>query len=156
MAETAAPRPIVPADLDRIAAIERAIFPDPWSRRAFAETLARSSARGFALDDAEGQVIGYGVCALAADEGEILNLAVDPARRRRGAGRRLLAAMLDWLAAGGVREVFLEVRASNAAAIGLYARSGFRHLGIRKGYYSGPREDALTMVLELGRRQALE
>jgi len=86
----------------------------------------------------------------------ILNLAVDPGVRRRGAGRRLLGAMLNWMASEGAREVFLEVRASNVAALALYERSGFRHLGIRKGYYAGPREDALTMVLEMGPRQALE
>jgi len=156
MTEGPGPRAIDDADLDRVAAIEKEIFPDPWSRRAFAETLARSAAKGFALDDDTGRLIGYGVCVVAADEGEILNLAVDPGVRRRGAGRRLLGAMLNWMASEGAREVFLEVRASNVAALALYERSGFRHLGIRKGYYAGPREDALTMVLEMGPRQALE
>ena len=156
MPDSPAPRPLVDGDLGRVAAIERAIFPDPWSRTAFAQTLARPTVRGFALDDRSGRLIGYGICSLAADEGEILNLAVDPAARRQGAGRQLLTAMLDWLASQGAREAFLEVRASNAPAIALYAASGFRRLGSRKGYYTGPREDALTMVLEVGSGHALE
>lgn len=150
------PRPLAAADLDRVAAIERVTFPDAWSRDAFAHTLARPSAWGVALDDEQGTLVGYGICAVAADEGEILNLAVDPASRRRGAGRRLLEAMVTWLEGHGVRDVFLEVRASNAAAIALYERSGFRRLGVRKGYYRGPTEDAVTMRLEVGMRHAVK
>ncbi len=151
-----APRPLRPADLDRAAAIEQATFPDPWSRDAFRHTLAGPSAFGFALDDEGGALIGYGICTQVADEGEILNLAVDPGARRRGAGRRLLAAMLDFLESRGVREVFLEVRASNQPAIALYEASGFGRLGIRRGYYRRPTEDAVTMRLEVSRRHALK
>lgn len=150
------PRPLVAADLAAVAAIEAAIFPDPWSRRSFAATLARPGVRGFALDDEAGRLIGYGLCSVAADEGEILNLAVEPSSRGQGAGQRLLRAMLGWLAGAGVRTVFLEVRRSNAAAIALYAGSGFRSTGLRRGYYSHPREDALTMALEVSPGHALE
>jgi ribosomal protein S18 acetylase RimI-like enzyme len=64
--------------------------------------------------------------------------------------------MLGWLAASGAQRVFLEVRRSNAAAIGLYERSGFRPVGVRRGYYASPREDALTMALEVGPGHAIE
>jgi ribosomal-protein-alanine N-acetyltransferase len=150
------PRPLVTADLAAVVAIEAAIFPDPWSRRSFAATLGRPGVRGFALDDEAGRLIGYGVGSLAADEGEILNIAVEPSARGRGAGRQLLRAMLDWLAGAGAGRVFLEVRRSNAAAIALYEGSGFRSTGVRRGYYAKPREDAVTMVLEVGLGHALE
>jgi ribosomal-protein-alanine N-acetyltransferase len=156
MASYRAPRSLVPADLDRVAEIERTTFSDPWSRRAFAETLVRREVRGFAVDDERGVLAGYGLCAVAADEGEILNVAVDPGARGRGVGRSIVVAMLDHLRGSGVRRVYLEVRCSNEAAIGLYRAAGFRPLAKRQGYYVRPREDALTMVLEMPSREALE
>src|SRR5262249_392113 len=150
------PRPVAAADLARIAEIERAIFPDPWSRQSFVETLARTGVRALAVDDGEGHLVGYGVCSLAADEGEILNLAVDPASRRRGIGRRLLSAMLSGLVAAGAGRVYLEVRGSNEAAITLYERTGFQRMGVRRAYYRRPKEDAVTMVLEVGSTNALK
>jgi ribosomal-protein-alanine N-acetyltransferase len=147
------PRPTVralaPADLAAVVRIERAAFPDPWSANAFRETLAREAARGVVLEDDGGHCIGYGICVLAADEGEILNLAVDPKHRRQGSGRALALAMLDLLKTGGAGRVYLEVRRSNEAAIGLYRALGFVPLGERRAYYSQPREDALTMVLDV-------
>jgi ribosomal-protein-alanine N-acetyltransferase len=143
------PRPLAEADLDRVAEIERATFPDPWSRRSFAETIEREQVRALAIDDEIGQLVGYGISVRADDEGEILNIAVAESARGRGAGRALLEALLGELRAAGVHQVFLEVRRSNQAAIGLYRGVGFRPLGVRPGYYGRPREDALTMVLEL-------
>ena len=150
------PRTIASADLGRIAEIERGNFADPWSRDAFIETLARPDVHGLAIEDAEGHLVGYGVCALAADEGEILNLAVDTAARRHGLGRRLLAAMLAWLREAGAQRVYLEVRGSNVAAISLYLAAGFQRLGVRRAYYRRPIEDAVTMVMEVGSRAALK
>jgi ribosomal-protein-alanine N-acetyltransferase len=103
----------------------------------------------FGLEDAAGVLAGYGVCRRAADEGEILNLAVAAGARRHGAGRALARTMVAWLEGQGVRRVFLEVRRSNAPAIALYQALGFRITGTRRGYYAGPREDALVMELEL-------
>jgi ribosomal-protein-alanine N-acetyltransferase len=150
------PRELSVTDLDRVVEIEKVTFPDPWSRRAFLETLARPDVRGVALDDDLGRLVGYGVCVRAADEGEILNLAVAGGARRQGAGRRLLDSMVAWLRGGGATRVFLEVRRSNEAAIGLYLAAGFRSLAARPAYYSNPREDALTMVLDLSRASALK
>ena len=150
------PRPIVAADLARMAEVEGGLFPDPWSRQAFADTLARADVRGVAVDDGGGRLVGYGLCALVADEGEILNLAVDPSAQRQGLGRRLLSAMLSWLQGAGAARVYLEVRDSNAAAIALYQAAGFRRLGVRPAYYRQPREDALTMVLEVGPQSAFK
>lgn len=150
------PRPLHPTDLERVAEIELATFSDPWSRRAFAETLARPEVRGFAVDDERGALAGYGLCAVAGDEAEILNVAVDTAARGCGVGRSIVEAMLDHLREAGIRRVYLEVRCSNEAAIGLYRASGFQPLATRRGYYARPREDALTMVLEMASGDALK
>lgn len=144
-----APRPLVPADLDAVAAIERAAFTDPWPRRAFQELLAEPHLRSLAIDGADGQLAGYAFCSVAADQGEILNLAVHPAARRRGLGRQLLEAALQIMRQAGATGVFLEVRQSNEAAIRLYADAGFRSVSLRRGYYRNPTEHALTMALEL-------
>jgi ribosomal-protein-alanine N-acetyltransferase len=150
MASIGKARPLVEADLDRVVEIERATFPDPWSRRSFAETLERERVRGLAIDDDSGRLIGYAVSVRAADEGKVLNLAVDEAARGSGAGRSLLESLLEDLKRSGVRQVFLEVRRSNDAAIRLYRAVGFCPLGVRQAYYGTPREDALTMALDLG------
>lgn len=80
-----------------------------------------------------------------AGEAEILQVAVDPMKRRQGLGRKLLDAFLGAELAAGTQEVFLEVRESNAGAIKLYDTFGFSHSGTRKGYYSNPPENALLM-----------
>jgi [ribosomal protein S18]-alanine N-acetyltransferase len=90
-------------------------------------------------------VTGYVVALDAADEGEILNLAVAPGGRRRGLGRALVQDILQELAERGVRQVYLEVRESNAPARALYAAHGFREVGRRKQYYRRPVEDAIVL-----------
>ncbi len=96
----------------------------------------------FVVAEREGSVVGFAVWrAVFAGEWELLNLAVDPAWRGRGIGRELVEA----LPAG---RVFLEVRASNLAARGLYESSGFAVLGVRRGYYQAPSEDGIVMELQ--------
>jgi ribosomal-protein-alanine N-acetyltransferase len=143
-----APRPLVEADLDRVAALERAVFTDPWSRRSFEELLGQPQVRGIAVDD-DGCLAGYALYTVVAGEGEILNFAVDPAVRRRGLGRRLLEGILDQMRVAGTTHVFLEVRQSNHAAIQLYAAFGFRSVSLRRAYYRNPTEHAVTMALQL-------
>jgi len=92
-----------------------------------------------------GDIAGYAIAHAAADEGEILNLGVGPAHRRRGAGRELVRAMMETLATRGVRAVYLEVRESNVAARELYDRLGFREMGRRSRYYRRPVEDAILL-----------
>lgn len=147
-------RPLAAADLGRVAEIEREIFPDPWSRRSFAAMLRQAHIHAIAAFDEKGALVGYAFGSLAADEGEILNLAVTPDRRGQGTGRALVEALLDHLKKGGATQAFLEVRRSNDAAIGLYRAAGFQPLGVRPAYYDSPREDALTMALELGSQTA--
>jgi ribosomal-protein-alanine N-acetyltransferase len=89
-----------------------------------------------------GKVLGSVMARQAADEGEILTIAVDPGHRRQGLGHRLLEAATAQMAAAGVRTVWLEVRTSNVAARMMYLGSGF---GVRRGYYRRPTEDALIL-----------
>ncbi len=142
-------RPLLAADVERVAAIERAAFTDPWPAQAFVELLAQPHVRAFAVDD-DGRLAGYALASVAADQGEILNLAVDPRARRRGLGRELLRALLDTFRQERVTAVFLEVRQSNDVAIGLYRGAGFRPVSTRKRYYRHPTENAVTMALDLG------
>jgi ribosomal-protein-alanine N-acetyltransferase len=140
-------RPLTAADLDSVAAIEREVFTDPWSSRAFGDLLGLDHVRGFVVEQ-DSAIVGYAVCSQAADEGEILNFATAPIARRKGVGRALLAVVLQWLGERGAAKVFLEVRRSNEAAIAMYAAAGFAPLGVRPNYYRRPTEDALTMVLD--------
>ena len=142
-------RRLVARDLDRVVAIERIAFTDPWPRSAFAELLAEAHVRAFAVDGADGRIAGYALASVAADEGEILNLAVEPGVRRRGLGRGLLDALLAMFRAEGVGTVHLEVRESNAPAMRLYEGAGFRPVSTRRAYYRNPTENAVTMALPL-------
>jgi [ribosomal protein S18]-alanine N-acetyltransferase len=138
-------RPLAVPDVAAAAALEHRTFSDPWSAQSFREMLAATHAVCLAAEEG-GALVGYAVGTVAADEGEVLNIAVDEAARGRGLGRQLLRALVERLEQAGARSLFLEVRASNETAIGLYESQGFRILGRRKGYYKDPKEDAVTMV----------
>ena len=126
-----------------VLAVERAVFADPWSARDFDDTVAARVPFFVAVVD--GAVSGYVVAHYAADEGEILNLAVVEGRRRCGLGRALAERALAALAEREVRQVYLEVRASNAGAKALYEGLGFRTVGRRAKYYQRPVEDAVIL-----------
>lgn len=132
--------------MQAVHAIEQEVFADPWSTQDFRDCLASDAL--FLVADHAGKIGGYVVAIDAADEGEILNLAVDPAARRLGVGRALVVSVLDALAARGARQIYLEVRASNAPARALYATHGFQEVGRRKQYYRRPVEDAIVLRLD--------
>ena len=136
-------RPARTADVPRVVAIERASFTDPWSAPDFEECT--TWAAPFLVAEVGGEAVGYIVARHAADEGEILNLGVAAAWRRRGVGRALVETALDALRGHGVRSVFLEVRASNEVAQHLYAGLGFTQVGRRRHYYRVPVEDAVIL-----------
>ena len=123
--------------------IEQEVFADPWSTQDFRDCVAADAL--FLVAEVAGEVSGYVVAPDAADEGEILNLAVAPAGRRNGLGRALVEAILGVLKDRDVRHVYLEVRESNAPARALYATQGFREVGRRKAYYRRPVEDAIVL-----------
>lgn len=119
-------------------------FSDPWTARDFAETLATGVVFLAAVDGAD-RVAGYLVARQMADEGEILNVGVDPQNRRHGIGRLLVGAALERLQSLGSRQVYLEVRESNVAARALYRAFAFAEVSKRVNYYRRPTEDAILL-----------
>lgn len=143
-----------PEDLEQVLAIEQASFSQPWTRKLFENEFKRSvvsaSLAAYAKAGQEGKgrtVVGYIVFWVVVDEMHILNLAVAPSQRRKGIGTKLVRAALRQAYGLGARRAFLEVRASNEAAQRLYASLGFAGIGLRRGYYSMPPEDAVVMSL---------
>lgn len=118
----------------------------PWSAASCASFAA--AGQGW-LARRGGEAAGFIAARVVADECEILNLAVAPAYRRRGVGRRLVERALAEARRAGARRCWLEVRASNAGAITFYEAMGFRRAGLRRAYYSAPVEDAVVMSLAL-------
>jgi len=141
-------RPARAADLERILEVEQASFSTPWGVRSFQALLERDDVHFLVLEE-EGRVVGHGILWWVREEGEVANLAVAPESRGRGGGARLLDALLDGARGAGVERVFLEMRVSNQAAARLYESRGFRPLGIRRNYYTQPREDARVLKLIL-------
>lgn len=146
-------RPARPADLPRLTALQAASFELPWTAHALAATLAAEGVLAL-VAEVEGGVDGFVVVRVAAGEAEILTLAVDPARRRKGLGERLAAAALDAGRVAGAETMFLEVATDNPGAIALYGKLGFVEAGRRPAYYArreGPRVDALILRRDLTR-----
>ena len=131
-------------DLGAIERIERESYPTPWSRSMFASELAKPSSICLGAFDATATLLGYLIISRYVDAWHVMNVAVDPAHRRQGVAIALLECLFD-LTAGDRRGYTLEVRVSNEGAIDLYERLGFRPRGIRRGYYTDNREDALIM-----------
>ena len=123
--------------------IEQEVFADPWSTQDFRDCVTADAV--FLVAETGETITGYVVAIDAADEGEILNLAVAPGGRRTGLGRALVEAVLAALADRGAEHVYLEVRESNAPARALYATHGFKEAGRRKAYYRRPVEDAIVL-----------
>lgn len=131
-------------DLAAVLVIERASFTVPWTAATFRGLLERTGT-GLWVAEVGGEVVGYAVVWMVANQAELGNVAVAESFRRRGVATRLVETVVEWLGGRGVREVFLEVRESNRAAQRLYEGRGFDVVGRRKGYYSRPREDALVL-----------
>jgi [ribosomal protein S18]-alanine N-acetyltransferase len=133
-------------DVPAIVDIERHSFGDPWSEATFRDLLRlRHAIFLVATEGGGGAVCGYVIAAVVAGEAEVLNLAVAPHSRGRGLGGKLLDAGLGIVGERGAREVFLEVRESNSAALALYTSRGFATLSRRAKYYRNPVEDALVL-----------
>ena len=135
-------RPMVPADIDSVLALEQGIYSQPWSRQVFVDELGQPSRRYLVVDD-DGDIIGYGGLMLVLEEAHVTTLAVVPKRREARLGTRLMLALVDEALAAGSRQLTLEVRLSNHPAQSLYRRFGMAPVGLRKNYYID--EDALIM-----------
>jgi ribosomal-protein-alanine N-acetyltransferase len=133
-------------DLTAIERIERESYPTPWSRSMFAGELAKPSSFSLGAFDPETEaLVGYLVISRYVDAWHVMNLAVTESYRRRGVARTLLDRLFEVTAADERRGYTLEVRVSNQGAIKLYEGMGFVARGVRRGYYTDNREDALIM-----------
>jgi len=134
-------------DLGEIERIEREAYPTPWSRSMFAGEVAKPSSISLgACDlDEDGALVGYLIISRYVDAWHVMNVAVDNRYRRRRIASRMLEELFRLTEADRTRGYTLEVRVSNASAIALYERLGFHATGVRRGYYTDNREDALIM-----------
>lgn len=147
-------RTATPADLDAIMLIENRSFPtDAWSAETMAAELASPHGQ-YLVDEQDGIVIGYGgVRALqGSPDADIQTIALLAEHRGQGRGRALLRALLAAARERGAREIFLEVRADNPTAAGLYLAEGFEEIGRRPRYYQPDDVDAIVMRRDLRRR----
>ncbi len=130
--------------LREISALEAVIFTDAWSEESIFAAAENLRTRILAALDDQDALMGYLIVTQVMDVADIDNIAVSPDFRRQGIASLLLDTALEQMDA----DVFLEVRASNAPAIGLYQKYGFARIGIRRNYYEKPREDAILMKRE--------
>lgn len=134
-------------DAKEIFAIEMDCFSVPWSLDSIeAELINQEKKLYYVIEDTEG-VVGYAGAWLVYDEGQITNIAIRPSARRQGFGATLTRALIEECFKRGMHEIFLEVRISNLSALSLYRQLGFTVKGMRKNYYSEPKEDAYIMSL---------
>ena len=134
-------------DAKEIFAIEMECFSVPWSLDSIeTELLNEDKKLYYVVEDANG-VVGYAGAWLVYDEGQITNIAIRPSARRQGFGAKLTSALIEECFKRGMHEIFLEDRISNLSALSLYRQLGFTVKGMRKNYYSEPKEDAYIMSL---------
>jgi len=137
-------QPLALDDVSAIEEIEQSSMPAPWSRMMFVSEIVKptSVCLGAFVDDA---LVAYVIVSRYVDAWHVMNLVVAPKYRRQGIATRLLVALFEQTADDDRRGFTLEVRVSNDAAIELYGSMGFRGQGVRRGYYTDNREDALIM-----------
>ena len=142
-------RPMRHDDLLHVSDIERRSYDFPWSHGVFRDCLL--AGYQCIVIERDGEVVGYGILSVAAGEAHILNLCIEPALRSHGYGERLLDDMLFRARTSSVREIFLEVRPSNANALALYKKKGFYQVANRPADYQAHegREDAAVLATKL-------
>lgn len=145
-------RKMIPEDVPAVVAIEKECFSMPWSEKSFLDSIHREDTVFLVcIDNSQTQqsVAGYIGMYISFDEGEITNVAVAPAYRKKGCGKLLLDAAMKKADEQNAQCILLEVRKSNAPAISLYTKMGFEEIGIRKNFYEHPVEDAIIMKVGL-------
>lgn len=142
--------PMTAEHLPQVVALETVCFPaDPWSGALFQAALDNPAVAILLAQGEDGALLGYAVLSTVLDEGNLDNIAVAPAARRRGIADALLSALTAF-GREHLSRLMLEVRSSNTPAIALYEKHGFIAVGRRKNYYDAPREDAILMTLTFG------
>ncbi|MCI0595253.1 MAG: ribosomal protein S18-alanine N-acetyltransferase [candidate division Zixibacteria bacterium] len=139
-----------PEDVEEIVGLEKEAFTDPWPKKGFEAQLGDGSSIMLVarLEDSASvgcQIVGYLCAYLILEELQLASVAVKEAFRRQGIARRLIAEMIRRGWERGTKEIWLDVRESNAAARRLYEKLGFREVYRRKNYYRKPKEDALVL-----------
>lgn len=143
-------RPMTEPDLDAVLAIENTIYPFPWARGNFADSLRAGYACWVCCVDA--RLIAYFVLMMVVDEAHLLTIGVSKSEQRQGFGARLLSHALQTAQVLGAQSLLLEVRPSNTAALALYRQFGLQQIAVRRAYYPAQdgREDALIFCRRLG------
>jgi [ribosomal protein S18]-alanine N-acetyltransferase len=134
--------------LKGVMAIERQVYPRPWSPNLFLSEMNEPRNRAYLVAKVDKEVVGYGGIMCYGDEAHVTTIAVDPSQQRRKIGTRLLYELVEESIKLGARAVSLEVRWTNSGAQDLYAKFGFRPVGRRKNYYQETNEDALVMWVD--------
>jgi ribosomal-protein-alanine N-acetyltransferase len=134
--------------LKGVMAIERQVYPRPWSPSLFLSEMSETQNRAYLVARMGKDVVGYGGAICYGDEAHVTTIAVDPAHHRRKIGTRVMYELLTAAIDMGAHAVSLEVRMSNWGAQQMYGRFGFRPVGVRKGYYQETGEDALVMWVD--------
>ncbi len=140
------------SDVDHVVRIEKDLFATPWSKMSFLFEVSDNRTSFPIVVVERGEIIGYAVGWFVEDELHIGNIAVRRDRQGSGIGKMLLERLLEEARARGTSYATLEVRVSNVRAINLYRKYGFRGVAIRKNYYSDNGEDALVMIVDIGKR----
>lgn len=143
--------PMVVGDIDDVFALETSVYPHPWTRGNFVDSLS-SGYNCWVLRDAAGQLVGYFLLMAIVDEAHLLNVAVAKERQREGLGRYLLDKIAACARGLTMESILLEVRPSNLRALQIYETYGFCEIGRRRAYYpahNGQREDAIVMRFSL-------
>ena len=142
-------RRMTASDLEAVMAIENRVYPHPWTRGNFADSL--DAGYHCWIVECRGAIVGYSVVMIAAGEAHLLNLSIAAEWQRRGLGAALLRFMIKLARDYAASRIYLEVRPSNSGGLALYARAGFAEIALRRDYYPahGGHEDALVLALDL-------
>ena len=146
-------RAMTVASLDGVIELENAIYPFPWTRGNFVDSLV-AGYTAWTLNHVDGDLVGYCIAMSGVGEMHLLNITIAPAARRRGHARRIVTELVRVCRSRRESRLWLEVRESNDEAREVYRRLGFAAVGRRKGYYPAPagrREDAIVMSLDVMR-----
>jgi ribosomal-protein-alanine N-acetyltransferase len=144
-------RPMTVASLDGVLELENAVYPFPWTRGNFVDSLV-AGYTAWTLNHVDGDLVGYCIAMSGVGEMHLLNITIAPAARQRGHARRIVTELVRVCRSRRESRLWLEVRESNDEAREVYRRLGFAMVGRRKGYYPAPegrREDAIVMSLDV-------
>lgn len=144
-------KPMMLDDLDEVLEIERKSFLTPWTPDLFVNEFSNPrSVKRIIRSAVDNHLIGYIIWWVVLDEGHLMSIAIDPEDQNKGAGKFLVAKMIEECKTNRVESISLEVREGNDPAIGLYDSFGFEAIGLRKKYYADEGKDAILMELKIG------